>query len=90
MNYIDKLAAAQKWIEDSGLPERDILSVVINNTLDLPPRIQIDSIAFLTMFRGRKVKRNIRGNNTHYEFTDGTIEVTSCKRENEPSEIVTI
>ena len=90
MNYIDKLAAVQTWIEDSGLPEREILSVVINNALDLKPRIQIQADAFLKLFRGRKAKRRALGANTHYEILDGAIEITACKREFEPQETITI
>ena len=90
MNYIDKLAAVQTWIEDSGLPEREILSVVINNALDLKPRIQIKAESFLAMYHGKKAKRFSRGETTHYEINDGSVEVSACRRHSEPPETVTI
>lgn len=90
MNYIDKLAAIQRWIENSGLPERAIFSVNLNNVIDLPPRIQIDAESFMSIYRGKNAKRFSRGETTHYEITDGLIEVSAVRRHSEPSETVTI
>ena len=78
-NYIDKLAAVQLWIEDSGLPERDILSVRVN-VFNERPSINLTHEAFAKLFSGRQVNRRCISMNDHYEIIDGDIEVTSCQR----------
>ena len=78
-NYIDKLAAVQRWIEDSGLPERDILSVRVN-IFNERPSINLTHDGFAKLFTGRQVKCRCISMNNHYEIIDGDIEVTSCQR----------